>query len=41
MSADLDFATAYSNDIPIKSKNRDHSKQVIDVSKKKNKTICF
>ena len=32
MSADLDFATAYSDDILIKSKNReDHAKHVIEV----------
>ena len=35
MLADLDFATAYSDDILIKSKNReDHAKHVIEVFKK-------
>ena len=35
MLADLDFATAYLDDILIKSKNReDHAKHVIEVFKK-------
>ena len=41
MLADLDFATAYLDDIVIKSKNReDHAKHVIEVFKK-NKRIWF
>ena len=40
MLTDLDFATAYVDDILIKSKNRDHAKQVIEVFKK-NKRIRF
>ena len=35
MLADLDFATAYLDDIQIKSKNREnHAKHVIEVFKK-------
>ena len=34
MLADLDFATAYLDDILIENKNRDHAKHVIEVLKK-------
>ena len=34
MLADLDFTTAYLDDILIKSKNRDNVKHVIEVLKK-------
>ena len=32
--ADLDFVTAYLDDILIKSKNRDHAKRVIEMFRK-------
>ena len=41
MLADLDFATAYLDDILIRSKNQeDHAKHLIEVFKK-NKRIWF
>ena len=40
MLVDLDFATAFLDDILIKSKNQDHEKHVIEVFKK-NKRIWF
>ena len=42
MLADLDFATAYLDNILIKSKNReDHAKHVIEVFKKKLKNLVL